>query len=141
MQISKHEEPMPALQRKAERLHQNPDLATPSSKKQKVMPFEMQNRASKSKKQSLSKHHLQPEAQRCQEIDEEVEGEESERAEVEEKISTLQRIVPGGEDLGVEKLFEETAEYILSLQWQIKAMRALTTFFEGLERNTRKLGG
>ncbi|KAL3754807.1 hypothetical protein ACJRO7_001977 [Eucalyptus globulus] len=63
------------------------------------------------------------------------------KAEVERKIVALQRIVPGGADLGVDKLFEETAGYILVLQGQLKAMRALTNFFEGLEREKRKLGG
>ncbi|KAK3446237.1 hypothetical protein EUGRSUZ_A01970 [Eucalyptus grandis] len=47
------------------------------------------------------------------------------KAEVERKIVALQRIVPGGADLG----------------GQLKAMRALTNFFEGLEREKRKLGG
>lgn len=63
------------------------------------------------------------------------------KAEVERKIVALQRIVPGGADLGVDKLFEETAGYILTLQGQVKAMRALASFFEGLEKEKRKLGG
>ncbi|XP_030462826.2 transcription factor PAR2-like [Syzygium oleosum] len=63
------------------------------------------------------------------------------KAEVERKMEALQRIVPGGVDLGVDKLFEETAVYILALQGQVKAMRALANFFEGLEKEKRKLGG
>nr|GMC70347.1 transcription factor PAR1 [Ipomoea batatas] len=73
------------------------------------------------------------------------EGEESavadEKAEVEKKILALQRIVPGGESLGVDKLFEETAGYILALQFQVKALRAVTSFVEGSEKEKRKLGG
>ncbi|XP_031106470.1 transcription factor PAR1-like [Ipomoea triloba] len=74
------------------------------------------------------------------------EGEESaavadEKAEVEKKILALQRIVPGGEALGVDKLFEETAGYILALQFQVKALRAVTSFVEGSEKEKRKLGG
>nr|GME13043.1 transcription factor PAR1 [Ipomoea batatas]GME18834.1 transcription factor PAR1 [Ipomoea batatas] len=70
------------------------------------------------------------------------EGEETdEKAEVEEKILALQRIVPGGESLGVDKLFEETAGYILALQFQVKALRAVTSFVEGSEKEKRKLGG
>ncbi|KAF8010580.1 hypothetical protein BT93_J1272 [Corymbia citriodora subsp. variegata] len=66
---------------------------------------------------------------------------DDDKAEVERKIAALQRIVPGGVDLGVDMLFEETAGYILALQGQVKAMRALASFFEGLEKEKRKLGG
>lgn len=64
-----------------------------------------------------------------------------EKAEVEEKILALQRIVPGGDSLAVDKLFEETAGYILALQFRVKALRALTSFVEGSEKEKRKLGG
>ncbi|PIN05459.1 hypothetical protein CDL12_22002 [Handroanthus impetiginosus] len=64
-----------------------------------------------------------------------------EKAEVEEKIVALQKIVPGGEALAVEKLFEETAEYILTLEWQVKALRFLAGIVEGSEKEERKLGG
>lgn len=67
--------------------------------------------------------------------------EEEDKAEVERKIAALQRIVPGGESLGVDKLFEETADYIMALQCQIKAMRCLASFLEGLEKEKRKFGG
>jgi hypothetical protein len=67
---------------------------------------------------------------------------EIEKAEVERKIEALQRIVPGGESLiGLDKLFEETAGYIMNLQCQVKALRTLATFFETLEKEKRKLGG
>ena len=63
------------------------------------------------------------------------------REEIERKIHALQRIVPGGESLGVDKLFDETAGYILALQYQVKALRALTGFFEKLEKEKTKFGG
>jgi hypothetical protein len=63
------------------------------------------------------------------------------KAEVERKIVALQRIVPGGESFGVDKLFEETADYIMALQCQIKAMRVLAGFLEELEKEKRKFGG
>lgn len=66
---------------------------------------------------------------------------EHDKVEVQQKIVALQRIVPGGEELGVDKLFEETACYIKSLQNQVMAMRALTSFFEGLEREKTMFGG
>ncbi|KAI3465905.1 hypothetical protein Pfo_022568 [Paulownia fortunei] len=70
-------------------------------------------------------------------------GEEltDEKAEVEKKIVALQKIVPGGERLAVEKLFEETAEYILELECQVKALRFLAAFVQGSEKEKRKLGG
>ncbi|XP_031256417.1 transcription factor PAR1 [Pistacia vera] len=68
------------------------------------------------------------------------EEDDDEKGEVEKKIVALQRIVPGGESLGVDKLFEETAEYILALQCQIKAMKALASFIQGLEKEKRKFG-
>lgn len=66
---------------------------------------------------------------------------EHDKVEVQQKIVALQRIVPGGEELGVDKLFEETACYIKSLQNQVMAMRALTSLFEGLEREKTMFGG
>ncbi|KAJ7006324.1 hypothetical protein NC653_005625 [Populus alba x Populus x berolinensis] len=68
-------------------------------------------------------------------------GEDDEKAEVDRKIVALQMIIPGGESFGVDKLFEETAGYIMALQCQIKAMRVLAGFLEGLEKEKRKSGG
>lgn len=68
-------------------------------------------------------------------------NDEEDKVEVERKIVELQKIVPGGESLGVDKLFEETAGYILDLQCQIKAMRVLASFVEGLEKEKGKFGG
>ncbi|CAN4104429.1 unnamed protein product [Withania somnifera] len=67
--------------------------------------------------------------------------EEDEKAEVEEKILALQKIVPGGASLGVDMLFEETAGYILQLQCQVKALKVLASFVEGTEKEKMKLGG
>ncbi|KAL4353780.1 hypothetical protein GQ457_06G034330 [Hibiscus cannabinus] len=66
---------------------------------------------------------------------------DDEKGEVKRKMVALQRIVPGGEDLGVDQLFEETAAYILALQSQIRAMKALAAFIEGLGKEKTKLGG
>ncbi|CAL5190571.1 unnamed protein product [Lathyrus oleraceus] len=73
---------------------------------------------------------------------EKVEDEESDdREEIERKINALQRIVPNGESYGVDKLFDETAGYILALQYQVKALKALTGFFQKMEKDKTKLGG
>ncbi|XP_054792867.1 transcription factor PAR1 [Prosopis cineraria] len=72
---------------------------------------------------------------------EDEEEEEEEREEIEKKIEALQRIVPGGESLEMDKLFDETAGYIMALQYQIKGLRALSNLFERLEKEKSKLGG
>lgn len=75
-----------------------------------------------------------------EEKEEEEEGSDD-REEVERKIHALQRIVPNGESFGVDELFDETAGYIVALQYQVKALKALTGFFEKLEKDKTKLGG
>ncbi|KAK4278968.1 hypothetical protein QN277_016737 [Acacia crassicarpa] len=77
----------------------------------------------------------------AEEEEEDREEEEEDREEIEKKIEALQRIVPGGESLGMDKLFDETADYIMTLQYQIKGLRALSSLFERLEKDKSKLGG
>ncbi|XP_061369859.1 transcription factor PAR1-like [Gastrolobium bilobum] len=74
-------------------------------------------------------------------VKEDGEEEDDDREEVESKIHALQRIVPGGESFGVDKLFDETAGYIVALQHQVKALKALAGFFEKLEKEKTKFGG
>lgn len=62
------------------------------------------------------------------------------KVEVEKKIAALQKIVPGGERLAVEELFEETADYIFALENKVKALRFLTAFVQSSENRKRKLG-
>ncbi|KAG9447495.1 hypothetical protein H6P81_013623 [Aristolochia fimbriata] len=66
---------------------------------------------------------------------------DDERAEVERKIAALQRIVPGGESLEVDRLFEETADYILALEGKVIAMKLLANLFQGLQKEETKVGG
>ncbi|KAL4363713.1 hypothetical protein GQ457_04G033980 [Hibiscus cannabinus] len=68
-------------------------------------------------------------------------ADDDEKVEVKRKMVALQRIVPGGEDLGADQLFEETAGYILALQSQIRTMKALASFIQGVGKEKRKLGG
>ncbi|KAJ4982038.1 hypothetical protein NE237_032875 [Protea cynaroides] len=63
---------------------------------------------------------------------------DDEKVGIEKRIMLLQSIIPGGESLGIDKLFEETALYILSLQGQVKAMKILTSLFESLEKEKSK---
>ncbi|KFK37130.1 hypothetical protein AALP_AA4G216800 [Arabis alpina] len=69
------------------------------------------------------------------------EEEDDEEEEVKEKITALQRIIPGGTTLGVDALFEETAGYIMSLQCQIKTIKVLTSFLQNLDKQDMKFGG
>ncbi|XP_058092306.1 transcription factor PAR2-like [Magnolia sinica] len=69
-----------------------------------------------------------------------VDGANDEIVGVERKIKALQKIVPGGEYLGPDRLFEETADYILSLQVQVTALKMLASYFEGLEKEKTKVG-
>ncbi|RRT76426.1 hypothetical protein B296_00024409 [Ensete ventricosum] len=57
---------------------------------------------------------------------------EEEAVEVEARVRALQRLVPGGEELGTERLFEETADYIEALRVQVSAMRALACLLDEL---------
>ncbi|KAJ3695277.1 hypothetical protein LUZ60_000654 [Juncus effusus] len=67
------------------------------------------------------------------ESQEKVEGGE----EIEEKVKALQRLVPGGDEMQVERLFEETADYIEALREQVSVMRALAGLLNGLDSEQR----
>ncbi|CAD5174059.1 transcription factor PAR2-like [Musa acuminata AAA Group] len=66
---------------------------------------------------------------------------EDDAVEVDARVHALQRLVPGGEELSVERLFEETADYIEALQGQVSAMRALACLLDELERDKRVVMG
>ncbi|WOL20620.1 hypothetical protein Cni_G29425 [Canna indica] len=70
-----------------------------------------------------------------------MQGDEDIEEEVEGRVRSLQRLVPGGEELEVERLFEETADYIEALQQQVTAMRALACLLDGLEREKTMMPG
>ncbi|KAF8696990.1 hypothetical protein HU200_036637 [Digitaria exilis] len=57
--------------------------------------------------------------------------EEEEVEVVEEKVALLRQLVPGGEDMAVEGLLEETADYIEALKAQVGVMRALACLLAG----------
>lgn len=56
-----------------------------------------------------------------------------EKEEIEDRVRALQRLVPGGEEMEVERLFEETADYIEALREQVGVMRALACLLDGIE--------
>ncbi|KAF8675947.1 hypothetical protein HU200_047446 [Digitaria exilis] len=57
--------------------------------------------------------------------------EDEEEVVVEEKVALLRQLVPGGEDMAVEGLLEETADYIEALKAQVGVMRALACLLSG----------
>ncbi|KAG8056118.1 hypothetical protein GUJ93_ZPchr0001g30200 [Zizania palustris] len=52
--------------------------------------------------------------------------------EEEEKVQLLRQLVPGGEEMAVERLLDETADYIAALRAQVGVMRALACLLSGL---------
>ncbi|KAK6937254.1 hypothetical protein RJ641_030762 [Dillenia turbinata] len=44
---------------------------------------------------------------------------------IERRVQTLKKLVPNSESMGLDGLFQETADYILSLQMRVKVMRAM----------------
>uniref|UniRef100_A0A0D9YC11 BHLH domain-containing protein n=1 Tax=Oryza glumipatula TaxID=40148 RepID=A0A0D9YC11_9ORYZ len=63
---------------------------------------------------------------------EEEEEEEEEEVMVDEKVAVLRQLVPGGEAMAVERLLDETADYIAALRAQVGVMRALACLLSGL---------
>ncbi|XP_057782242.1 transcription factor UPBEAT1 [Salvia miltiorrhiza] len=49
----------------------------------------------------------------------------SPRNAVERKVRTLKKLIPNCESMGVERLFRETAEYIVALQRRVKVMQTV----------------
>lgn len=69
------------------------------------------------------------------------EGDDDEVMEIARKVRALQKLVPGGEDLAMDRLFEETADYVEALQKQVNAMRALASLLGRLDKEKRLMGG
>ncbi|XP_010924324.1 transcription factor bHLH149 [Elaeis guineensis] len=76
-------------------------------------------------------------------VAEDLVGEEGddEVKEIARKLRALQELVPGGEDLAMDRLFEETADYVEALQRQVNVMRALDSLLGRLEKEKRLMGG
>ncbi|CAK9152878.1 unnamed protein product [Ilex paraguariensis] len=47
------------------------------------------------------------------------------RSAVEKKVKTLKKLIPDGESMGLDGLFRETADYILSLQMRVRVMQIM----------------
>ncbi|XP_051135232.1 transcription factor PAR1-like [Andrographis paniculata] len=64
------------------------------------------------------------------------EGLAEEKFDVKRRIVALQKIVPGSEGLPMDKLFEETAEYIASLKRRVQVLRFLCAIADGEQRKS-----
>ncbi|XP_010254299.1 PREDICTED: transcription factor PAR1-like [Nelumbo nucifera] len=54
----------------------------------------------------------------------------SDRRSVRMKVRKLQRLVPGGRGLQPDRLFLQTADYILHLRLQLKVLQALSKLYK-----------
>ncbi|WCJ22346.1 Transcription factor UPBEAT1 [Euphorbia peplus] len=50
---------------------------------------------------------------------------------VSKRVRTLKKLVPNSESMGIESLFEETADYILSLQMRVRVMQIMVKVLSG----------
>ncbi|KAI3408617.1 Galactinol--sucrose galactosyltransferase [Psidium guajava] len=50
---------------------------------------------------------------------------------IERRVLTLKTLIPDGESMGLEGLFRETAEYILTLEMRVKMMQMVVDMFSG----------
>ncbi|XVF14502.1 hypothetical protein REPUB_Repub09cG0066000 [Reevesia pubescens] len=134
---------IPTFHSNEKKTHQNPLIG---SALHEALPSFQRSRGTRRKRnreylKDQKKDYYLSGKQEGEDDDDDDDDDDEEKTEVKRKIMALQRIVPGGEALGVDKLFEETADYILGLQSQIKAMRVLSTLIEGLDKRKTKLGG
>lgn len=47
------------------------------------------------------------------------------------RVRTLKRLIPNSESMGLDGLFQETADYILSLQMRVRAMQVMVNVLGG----------
>uniref|UniRef100_A0A0D9V377 BHLH domain-containing protein n=1 Tax=Leersia perrieri TaxID=77586 RepID=A0A0D9V377_9ORYZ len=80
----------------------------------------------------------QEEAKQGKVMEAEAGEEEDEEVMVEEKVELLRQLVPGGEAMAVERLLDETADYIAALRAQVGVMRALACLLSGLGSTPEK---
>ncbi|KAJ4829240.1 hypothetical protein Tsubulata_016565 [Turnera subulata] len=50
---------------------------------------------------------------------------------IQRRVKTLKKLIPNSESMGLDGLFRETAEYILSLQMRVKAMQTMVNALAG----------
>ncbi|XP_022775613.1 transcription factor UPBEAT1-like [Durio zibethinus] len=50
---------------------------------------------------------------------------------IEQKVKTLKKLIPNNDSMGLDGLFRETAEYILSLQMRVKVMQIMVKVLTG----------
>ncbi|CAO2170721.1 unnamed protein product [Urochloa humidicola] len=94
-------------------------LVVATEKEDPSYPFEFEATAASTTTASEHRAHEKAAAQ------------EEEEEEVDEKVALLRRLVPGGEDMAVDGLLEETADYIAALKAQVGVMRALACLLSG----------
>ncbi|KAL2556485.1 transcription factor UPBEAT1 [Forsythia ovata] len=51
------------------------------------------------------------------------------RSQIERKVRTLKKLIPNCESMGLDRLFTETADYIIALQIRVKIMQIMVNVF------------
>lgn len=58
------------------------------------------------------------------------------RKAIEKKLKQLKRVIPGGNEVeNAESLFQITANYIFLLEWQVSALRSISSLYGVLQDN------
>ncbi|CAI9774272.1 unnamed protein product [Fraxinus pennsylvanica] len=50
---------------------------------------------------------------------------------IQRKVRTLKKLIPNCELMGLDRLFRETADYIIALQMRVKVMQIMVNVFSG----------
>nr|XP_019708851.1 transcription factor bHLH69-like [Elaeis guineensis] len=62
-----------------------------------------------------------------------LEGSRKPRSHIERRMKKLRRLLPNGESVGLEGLFGEAADYIMSLQMQVKVMQIMVSVLSPMD--------
>ncbi|CAL0333421.1 unnamed protein product [Lupinus luteus] len=60
-----------------------------------------------------------------------VEGSRRQAKEIQRRVRTLKRLIPNNQSMGLDGLYKETFDYILSLQMKVKAMQLMVQTLTG----------
>lgn len=52
---------------------------------------------------------------------------------VKKRVKTLRKLVPNSESMGLDGLFRETADYIMSLQMRVQVMKVMVNLLSGFD--------
>ncbi|KAE9617514.1 hypothetical protein Lalb_Chr03g0036161 [Lupinus albus] len=62
-----------------------------------------------------------------------IEGSRKQASGIQRRVRTLKKLIPKNQSIGLEGLYRETAQYILSLQMKVKAMQFMVNTLTGFD--------